>query len=210
MYVYFALDKNSNAIKIGKANDIETRLSDLQVGNPNPLEVIHYIQCKSSDHSIVMEGLLHQLFSHLHLRGEWFDYKPEEFANLFEEGTSIKVKEKRSPLIVNTVFGEETLFGVENSPRCYFYPHLTAQILTNFEDASRMKVPFRTMKYPTYGKPMLMPHSSTLDRVFISAKKHQENIELNKFNKSQSGHQEKNSGTQSSSRKIFDSFGILA
>ena len=45
-YVYFILDEKSKAIKIGKANNIEQRLSDLQTGNPNILNVIYQIECR--------------------------------------------------------------------------------------------------------------------------------------------------------------------
>jgi hypothetical protein len=180
--VYFAYDKNSNAIKIGKANIFEERLGELQVGNPNPLEIIHYIKCKSSDHSILLEGQLHKQFEHLYLRGEWFRYDEVVFQKIFIKGTSIQIKEKRSPLVTSTLFGPEE-FGIEQFPSCYFYPHLTAQILDNYESALRKKVPFRTMKYPTHGKPMLQHYSNKTDKVFISAKKHQENLEFNRFNK---------------------------
>jgi hypothetical protein len=40
------------------------------------------------------------------------------------------------------------------------------------------------MKYPTYGKSLLLPYSNRKDRVFISTKKHEENMELNRFKKS--------------------------
>jgi hypothetical protein len=182
-YVYFVLDRTSNAIKIGKANDIEIRMSDLQVGNPNPLELIHHIKCSSSKHSILLEGQLHSKYEELHLRGEWFRYDEEVFQELITEGTDIKLREKRPPLVVSTLWGDKELFGPKNSPKCYFYNHLTAQILTNYEDAKDMKIPFRTMDYPTHGKPLLMHYSNKLNKVFISTKKHQENIEMNQFNK---------------------------
>jgi len=182
-YVYFVLDRISNSIKIGKANDIEIRMSDLQVGNPNPLELIHYIKCSSSKHSILLEGQLHSKYEKLHLRGEWFRYDEEVFQELITEGTDIKIREKRAPLVISTLWGEEELFGPKNSPKCYFYGHLTAQILSNYEDAKTKKIPFRVMDYPTHGKPLLMPYSNKLNKVFISTKKHQENIEMNQFNK---------------------------
>jgi len=182
-YVYFILDRISNAVKIGKANSIEDRIGELQVGNPNPLELIHYIKCGTSRHSILLEGQLHSKYEKLHLRGEWFRYDVEVFQELITEGTDIKIREKRAPLVISTLWGDKELFGPKNSPKCYFYGHLTAQILSNYEDAKSMKIPFRTMDYPTQGKPLLMPHSNILNKVFISTKKHQENIKMNQFNK---------------------------
>ena len=40
------------------------------------------------------------------------------------------------------------------------------------------------MEYPTYGKSLLLPYSDRKDRVFISTKKHEEIMELNRFNSS--------------------------
>ena len=55
MKVYFILDTASNAVKIGKANNIEQRMSDLQTGNPNPLKLIHEIECESEKQSFLLE-----------------------------------------------------------------------------------------------------------------------------------------------------------
>jgi len=72
--VYFILDKKSNAVKIGKSNNIEERISDLQTGNSNPLIVENFIECKSEEHSFEFEKELHKKFEHLNIRGEWFKY----------------------------------------------------------------------------------------------------------------------------------------
>jgi hypothetical protein len=187
--VYFILDRDSNALKIGKANNFQERLDDLQVGNPNDLEIIHHIQCTSSDHSIQLEGQLHKKYEQLHMRGEWFRYNEEAFRELIDKGTSLKLNEKRKPLIRSTLWGDEPMFGPKNSPNCYFYTYLSAQILTNYEEAKDMKIPFRVMKYPTNGVPKLIHnghvYSLALNRVFISTKKHNEILEERRFKKSQ-------------------------
>jgi len=182
MKVYFILDETSNAVKIGKANDIQQRISDLQTGNPNQLKLIYYIDCNSVEHSFVTEKKYHRKFQHLHISGEWFKYEEKVFQKFFTEDLNLTTKEKRSPLILHTLFGEVELFGIKNSPPCYFYPNLVAQIRDNYESASRMSIPFRTMKYPTYGECKILPYSNETDRVFISHKKHKENLELNRFN----------------------------
>ena len=69
-------------------------------------------------------------------------------------------------------------------PRCYFYPELVAQIKESYEKSLSLKLPFRTMKWPTNGKQMLLPFSKEIDKVFISAKKHNENLIQKKFEKS--------------------------
>jgi hypothetical protein len=181
------LDRNSKAVKIGKANDIQDRLSTLQTGNPNELILIHKISCKSESDGFLRERYYHNKFRHLHRNGEWFNYDEIEFSKFFKEDEHFKSKQKREPLTISTLFGEKTLFNIDFNPCCYFYPNLTAQIIDNFENASKMKVPFRTMEWPTYGKSLLLPFSMETNRVFISTKKHKENIELNSFLKTK-GH----------------------
>ena len=182
-YVYFILDEKSKAIKIGKANNIEQRLSDLQTGNPNILNVIYQIECRSEEHSFFIEKKYHKQLREFHINGEWFDYDETTFEKIFSGDINYKPKEKRNPLKITTLFGEEyiEMFGIKNSPSCYFYPNLIAQIMHNYEESSKLKIPFRTMQYPTHGKPMLLPYSNKKDMVFISTKKHKENMELNRF-----------------------------
>ena len=61
-YVYFILDETSNAIKIGKANDIDERISGLQTGNPNELILLHYIKCESVENAFNLEKYCHDKF----------------------------------------------------------------------------------------------------------------------------------------------------
>jgi hypothetical protein len=180
-FVYCIFDENSNAVKIGKANNIDERLTDLQTGNSNSLKLIGHVECKSESQSFWLEKKLHKKFKHLLIRGEWFHYDVEIFESFLSNKIDVKVNRKREPIIKNTLFGEEILFGVDNSPSCYFYPNLTAQIMDNFDNALKLKNPYRTMEYPTKGKSMLLPYSNVKDRVFISTKKHQENLELKRF-----------------------------
>ena len=81
MHVYFILDEKSNAIKIGKANHIQERFSDLQTGNPNPLQVIYYIKCSTEQKSEELEKTLHRKFESFRIRpnGEWFTYNESFF-----------------------------------------------------------------------------------------------------------------------------------
>ena len=96
----------------------------------------------------------------------------------YKEGKDFITKERRQPIITNTVFGEQEHFGIKNAPPCRFYPSLRAQILGNYEDCMKLTIPYRTMEFPTYGEQMLWPYSTDLDRVFISDRKHKENMEL--------------------------------
>jgi len=183
-YVYLILDKKSEAVKIGKANNVDERLSSLQTGNPNELIILHQIKCNSEDLAFILEKDYHNKFSHLNLHGEWFKYDKETFQNFFIEEINFKMKQKRKPLINQTLFGEEmVLFDIDKHPRCYFYPQHVAQIYDSYEKAEKLTVPFRTMEYPTHGKSLLLPYSNKINRVFISTKKHEEIMELKRFKK---------------------------
>jgi len=180
-YVYFILDSVKGAIKIGKANDIDTRLSDLQVGNPSDLVVLHYIKCRNSDHARFMENHYHKTFEKLHIRGEWFTYEKELFSKFFIDEINFEPKSKRVALTNSTLWGEEILFDIKTHPRCHFYIQYVAQIKESYENSLSLTLPFRTMKYPTHGKKLLLPYSQETDRVFISTKKHEQNLELKRF-----------------------------
>jgi len=177
--VYVYLDKKSVAVKIGKADDIEERLSQLQTGNPNTLELLYYIPCDNKYEAFELEAELHAKYQYLWIRGEWFIYDEKVFNQVLAEKFNTKRKEKRKALSVSTLYGEVEYFGNKNTPRCFFYPNQMAQILHGYEKAFNMKMPYRTMAYPTYGKRMIGTNET--DRVFISTKKHNENLELKRF-----------------------------
>lgn len=65
-YVYFISDEDGY-IKIGKASNVETRFNQLQTASRQELTVL---AVKRGGH--VLEGELHERFSHLRVRGEWF------------------------------------------------------------------------------------------------------------------------------------------
>ena len=64
--IYF-IGCNDRYVKIGVSHSPISRLNDLQVGNPYDLTVL-----KTIDVSHKAEAYLHDKFSHLHHRGEWF------------------------------------------------------------------------------------------------------------------------------------------
>jgi len=179
--VYFILDEKSNAIKIGYASNLEKRFSGIQTGNPNPLVILHTIKCRSVDHASNLENDLHIQFDHLRGLGEWFEFDKNLFLDFFKNDFNFEPKQKRQPLTISTLFGEEILFDVKTHPRCFFYEHHVAQIKRSYEKSLNLTVPFRTMEYPTYGKKMLLPYSNEINRVFISTKKHEQILELKRF-----------------------------
>lgn len=191
-YVYFILDPINSCVKIGKANDVELRIRDLQIGNPNKLKLLATVACPDENCAFKFESKLHAKFSHLYLRGEWFNYENSlhnyisETFKTFSKGELVS-KKTRESLITPTLFENQvTQFDVNMFPRCFFYPDKPAQIMTNYEDAQKLSVPWRTMEYPTEGKYMLKLLdgrllSNEVDRVFISGKKHEENLKMKRY-----------------------------
>lgn len=73
VFIYFIQEDDSGPIKIGKSKeDINIRLSALQVGNPRKLNLLAYFM---ADHWV--EKGLHWLCSDHHIRGEWFEPHPD-------------------------------------------------------------------------------------------------------------------------------------
>lgn len=73
-YVYLIRSGNKSdaPIKIGMANDPQTRIAELQVGNPKELKIVATIPCKDRLQARHMEAYLHGKLSVINIRGEWF------------------------------------------------------------------------------------------------------------------------------------------
>lgn len=65
--VYFVCDRSAKALKIGYSRFPGARVSNLQVGNPNGLELAGLIAAPR-----IVEEALHHLWREYHARGEWF------------------------------------------------------------------------------------------------------------------------------------------
>lgn len=72
-HTYFV--RQGDAIKIGHSIDPRQRLSNLQIGLPEELEVLAIVPAE-----VISEGAAHAKFNHLRLRGEWFRADPELLA----------------------------------------------------------------------------------------------------------------------------------
>lgn len=70
--VYFVQSGEGGHIKIGTASDFPKRLQALQTGNPERLTVLGTLPGSLSE-----EADIHDQFSHLRARGEWFRPEPE-------------------------------------------------------------------------------------------------------------------------------------
>ncbi len=86
--LYFVQQGKSGPIKIGiTRGSMQTRLGDLQVGNPCTLRCL-----ATMDGGDSLENLLHMKFHTLHLRGEWFRPKKPLIEFIRQNGTSYKPK----------------------------------------------------------------------------------------------------------------------
>ncbi len=81
-FVYFIYNQDSNAIKIGWAGNVQTRLAELQTASPIKLKLLKTIQLESHTEAQSLEKQFHRHFAHLKIQGEWFkaDSALHEFA----------------------------------------------------------------------------------------------------------------------------------
>lgn len=71
-FVYFILDANSNAIKIGWAKDVNKRMRTFQTSSPARLRLLKSVKVKGAVAAQELERSLHQRFHANRLIGEWF------------------------------------------------------------------------------------------------------------------------------------------
>ena len=75
-FVYFILNSDSKAIKIGRAKNLEQRIRSLQTSSPAHLKLIKSVQVDGAEKAIELEKALHQQFQAIRLAGEWFKAEP--------------------------------------------------------------------------------------------------------------------------------------
>lgn len=71
-FVYFILNEDSRAIKIGRARDLDKRMKALQTSSPAQLKLIKSVQLESTQEAQELEKTLHRQFAEIRLTGEWF------------------------------------------------------------------------------------------------------------------------------------------
>ena len=64
--------KAGDFVKIGKTENVNDRLKQIQTGSPIQLEFLGMLSPNPAD-----ESSFHNRFKHLHVRGEWFQSDPE-------------------------------------------------------------------------------------------------------------------------------------
>jgi hypothetical protein len=71
--IYFIGSVELGAVKIGKSNNPDKKLTELQTGNSNELILYGIIKDVKEDY----EMKIHQIFDHIWLKGEWFKLTDE-------------------------------------------------------------------------------------------------------------------------------------
>lgn len=87
---YIYLIGYGNNIKIGKSNNPDKRLRELQTGVPDTLSIIGLIGCCSEKKAYELEELLHKAYRKVRIRGEWFNLNPAECSFLLEEYEQVR------------------------------------------------------------------------------------------------------------------------
>lgn len=72
MTVYFIRVGEEGPVKIGHAADVTARLGSLQVGHHERLYLL-----RALDGGAEIESWFHKQFAADHIRGEWYNYRPE-------------------------------------------------------------------------------------------------------------------------------------
>lgn len=70
MTQYIYLISCNGYFKVGIANDVESRLAQLQTGSPYELQIE---ECYEFENSEIVEKAIHQAWKANRVRGEWFD-----------------------------------------------------------------------------------------------------------------------------------------
>lgn len=70
-FIYVARERVTGRYKIGISSRPESRVKELNLGNPEPLDIVAKIPAMGDRHS--HESALHEQFSGHRLRSEWFD-----------------------------------------------------------------------------------------------------------------------------------------
>lgn len=76
MYIYLLQSGETDCYKIGVSKNIETRIKELQPGNPYPIKLVAYADLSREDFREtaywMVEHSLHAMLDSVRLKGEWF------------------------------------------------------------------------------------------------------------------------------------------
>lgn len=91
LYVYFIFSENSDyGCKIGYTNDPKRRLSDLQTGSKDVLEVYKYIEHEKADK---IEKIIHKEMNFFNIHGEWFNIHKKQVDDIVDFYSKLSEKD---------------------------------------------------------------------------------------------------------------------
>ena len=111
--IYFIRSGAEGPIKVGTCHEgaLAARLSALQIGNPNPCEII-----ATMDGDRDIERQIHVVFRQHNQRGEWFDPDPEVLDFIKRNGKAYTRPERyRSPVVDDHTWRVRLAAAVEES-----------------------------------------------------------------------------------------------
>lgn len=85
MYVYFIQafgERDLVRIKIGKSQNPEARLSQLQVGSAVKLKLLGKVKCRDDSHARSVEKFAHNIFHKQRKNGEWFNLSAQHIGQI--------------------------------------------------------------------------------------------------------------------------------
>lgn len=148
---YVVLDTVNNLIKIGKSQDVLSRLHSLQCGSSSKLELLHTFDAD-------IERLLHVEFQSKRVRGEWFDVPLEHIVNYSNKLDISKFQvSKDKNLIAKGVSARVILNGIDK--------HFEENKTHLDEDGFECKWLEKEGRYSDYGLPYFERLSHKDERV---------------------------------------------
>lgn len=78
----YVIGPSGGPFKIGIADDVKSRRSILNVGNPAYLRIWHYHEASTETEAKEIETELHHHYQGSHIRGEWFQLREEDLPNI--------------------------------------------------------------------------------------------------------------------------------
>lgn len=96
-YLYIVRETWQGMCKIGVASDIYARMSSLQTGCPQELEVVGFVALKNAKS---MELFIHNRYKEFHHRGEWFNISNEQVQTILDFVNAETLIEESSHAVV--------------------------------------------------------------------------------------------------------------
>lgn len=78
----YVIGPSGGPFKIGIADDVKSRRSILNVGNPEYLRIWHVHEAGTEADAKEVESELHHHYQGIHIRGEWFELKEQDLPDI--------------------------------------------------------------------------------------------------------------------------------